>query len=247
MTTSPQRAKKPHRRYSSGSQDPILAPLTNREHWKKTNEDTLYPFPSAPLGKRTDQNSSLIAYEPRPLHIYDRVYLTNGLGIDAEADWRKELVRRGRSISASDAPANGDAPDHFKLLARYHSPPTAYASLPATPTEPYDSIDVSVHPAINPVPPTPLLKPPPPRRRHVSEDHKIYEPPPPFSLWDYLREEILATDFDSHQELKWERVSNFLNIPLAMEKVCPFVHTTCHTCWRITPSDYWLWIHPMFG
>lgn len=41
----------------------------------------------------------------------------------------------------------------------------------------------------------------------------------PFSLWDYLREELLATDFDSHQEMKWERVSNFLNVPIAIEKV----------------------------
>lgn len=41
----------------------------------------------------------------------------------------------------------------------------------------------------------------------------------PFSLWDYLQEELLATDFDSHQELKWERVSNFLNVPVAIEKV----------------------------
>lgn len=41
----------------------------------------------------------------------------------------------------------------------------------------------------------------------------------PFSLWDYLREELLATDFDSHQEMKWERVSNFLHIPFALEKV----------------------------
>ncbi|KAG9000332.1 hypothetical protein FRB93_012726 [Tulasnella sp. JGI-2019a] len=41
----------------------------------------------------------------------------------------------------------------------------------------------------------------------------------PFSLWEYLREELLATDFDSHQELKWERVSNFLSIPLGVEKI----------------------------
>jgi hypothetical protein len=41
----------------------------------------------------------------------------------------------------------------------------------------------------------------------------------PFSIWDYLQEELLATDFDSHQEMKWERVSNFLNIPYAAEKV----------------------------
>ncbi|KII92363.1 hypothetical protein PLICRDRAFT_103879 [Plicaturopsis crispa FD-325 SS-3] len=50
---------------------------------------------------------------------------------------------------------------------------------------------------------------------------------PPFSLWDYLREELLATDFDSHQELKWERVSNFLNIPVAIEKIIGFGFILC--------------------
>lgn len=85
------------------------------------------------------------------------------------------------------------------------------------------------------LPPTPISTSPPPRSLDL--DQKT-EPPlsptytvefadeikplhnPPFSLWDYLQEELLATDFDSHQELKWERVSNFLSIPLAMEKVC---------------------------
>ena len=42
---------------------------------------------------------------------------------------------------------------------------------------------------------------------------------PPFSIWEYLREELLAADFDSHQELKWERVGNFISMPLAIEKV----------------------------
>ncbi|KAG5341035.1 hypothetical protein C0989_012031 [Termitomyces sp. Mn162] len=49
----------------------------------------------------------------------------------------------------------------------------------------------------------------------------------PFSLWDYLQEELLATDFDSHQEMKWERVSNFLSIPLAMEKIIGFGFIVC--------------------
>ncbi|KAF8606126.1 DUF747-domain-containing protein [Ceratobasidium sp. AG-I] len=49
----------------------------------------------------------------------------------------------------------------------------------------------------------------------------------PFSLWDYLREELLATDFDSHQELKWERVSNFLNVPVAIEKIVSFGFILC--------------------
>lgn len=72
------------------------------------------------------------------------------------------------------------------------------------------------------LPPTPILPSPPacslpPSERGPPSDLQSHQPL--FSLWDYLREELLATDFDSHQELKWERVSNFLSIPLAVEKV----------------------------
>ncbi|PWN51695.1 DUF747-domain-containing protein [Violaceomyces palustris] len=49
----------------------------------------------------------------------------------------------------------------------------------------------------------------------------------PVSLWDYLREEILATDFDSTQELKWERVTNFMAIPFWMEKIILFGFAVC--------------------
>jgi hypothetical protein len=72
------------------------------------------------------------------------------------------------------------------------------------------------------LPPTPITSTPPPpsnaeRYKLPPEQSDVYTPP--FSLWDYLREELLVTDFDSHQELKWERVSNFLSIPIAIEKV----------------------------
>lgn len=43
----------------------------------------------------------------------------------------------------------------------------------------------------------------------------------PFSLWEYLKEEVLATDFDSTQEMKWERVTNFIAVPWWIEKVSP--------------------------
>ncbi|KAG7446514.1 DUF747-domain-containing protein [Guyanagaster necrorhizus] len=82
----------------------------------------------------------------------------------------------------------------------------AYASLPPTPISPSPS-------SSTPVSPTPAIF------------NKI--PSPPFSLWDYLREELLATDFDSHQELKWERVSNFLNIPIAIEHIIGFGYLLC--------------------
>ena len=78
------------------------------------------------------------------------------------------------------------------------------------------------------LPPTPMTSSPPPpasngeqyKLPQAQEQSDVYITP--FSLWDYLREELLATDFDSHQELKWERVSNFLSIPLAIEKVGAF-------------------------
>jgi len=59
----------------------------------------------------------------------------------------------------------------------------------------------------------------------------------PFSLWDYLREEILATDFDSHQEIKWERVSNFLQVPFAIEKVLVCSNTRILVCISLTRSQ----------
>ena len=83
---------------------------------------------------------------------------------------------------------------------------TAYASLPPTPILPS-----------RPISPPSLLSPIAP---DYTNDNPHRDPDDtPFSLWDYLREELLATDFDSHQELKWERVSNFLSMPLAIEKV----------------------------
>lgn len=71
------------------------------------------------------------------------------------------------------------------------------------------------------LPPTPITSSPPLDMTTYSvtltKSQTSYQQP--FSIWDYLQEELLATDFDSHQEMKWERVSNFLNIPYAVEKV----------------------------
>ncbi|KAF8499828.1 eukaryotic membrane protein family-domain-containing protein [Russula emetica] len=81
------------------------------------------------------------------------------------------------------------------------------------------------------LPPTPIPSSPPPstsnaeRYRLPQKQSDVYTPP--FSLWDYLREELLETDFDSHQELKWERVSNFLSIPIAIEKIVSFGFILC--------------------
>jgi hypothetical protein len=76
--------------------------------------------------------------------------------------------------------------------------PFTYSSLPPTPIASSPPLDTATYP-VTPAKP------------------QTYQQP--FSIWDYLQEELLATDFDSHQEMKWERVSNFLNIPYAIEKV----------------------------
>ncbi|KAK7045564.1 hypothetical protein VNI00_007396 [Paramarasmius palmivorus] len=94
--------------------------------------------------------------------------------------------------------------------------PLTYASLPPTPILP------SPVPSRPPSPVSPVTPVTPTSSGFFSKNS-----PPPFSLWDYLREELLATDFDSHQEMKWERVSNFLSIPLAMEKIIGFGFILC--------------------
>ncbi|KAI0283635.1 hypothetical protein BGY98DRAFT_683716 [Russula aff. rugulosa BPL654] len=84
------------------------------------------------------------------------------------------------------------------------------------------------------LPPTPIPSSPPPstsnaeraeRYRLLQKQSDVYTPP--FYLWDYLREELLATGFDSHQELKWVRVSGFLSILVAVEKIVLFGFILC--------------------
>ncbi|CAG8483773.1 17054_t:CDS:10 [Acaulospora morrowiae] len=50
---------------------------------------------------------------------------------------------------------------------------------------------------------------------------------PLFTLWDYFRDELFSCDFDSLQELKRERVTNFLSIPWAIEKLMVFGFFIC--------------------
>ncbi|GAA98908.1 uncharacterized protein L969DRAFT_51170 [Mixia osmundae IAM 14324] len=49
----------------------------------------------------------------------------------------------------------------------------------------------------------------------------------PYSLWDYLREEMSATELDGTQEVKSERVSNFLSVPMEVEKIILFGIVIC--------------------
>lgn len=146
----------------------------------------------SPIGRRT----SLSPVRRNVNHGYQRLHLTDGSDCEDYQEISTQSLR-GRSTSPT------------RSIFQNRPPPTAYASLPPTPIEPSRPFS----------PPTPV-SPISPVFQDTSSVQLEHEPfDAPFSLWDYLREELLATDFDSHQELKWERVSNFLSIPLAMEQV----------------------------
>ncbi|KAI8089470.1 eukaryotic membrane protein family-domain-containing protein [Halteromyces radiatus] len=47
------------------------------------------------------------------------------------------------------------------------------------------------------------------------------------SFWDYLRDELTVADFDTTQEIKRERVTNFLAVPGSLEKLMGFGYVVC--------------------
>lgn len=137
------------------------------------------------------------------------------------------LRERNGNISLDDEDGSSPSRDYESVLSQpeRHSfefevrPPLTYSSLPPTP------ITSS----------TPQLPSPPPTAPSFTKTSPpVKDHEPPFSLLDYLREELLATDFDSHQELKWERVGNFLHMPLAMEKVGVLRLTFCYRAYGYT-------------
>ncbi|KAG6865852.1 hypothetical protein C0991_011184 [Blastosporella zonata] len=113
------------------------------------------------------------------------------------------------------------APPHRHMFIKEEERPIplVYSSLPPTP------ISTSPSPRPYDIPPEPPYSDT--FQAELAAEAVETKPAPPFSLWDYLQEELLATDFDSHQELKWERVSNFFSIPLAMEKIIGFGFIVC--------------------
>ncbi|GLB45078.1 putative eukaryotic membrane protein family protein [Lyophyllum shimeji] len=133
-------------------------------------------------------------------------------------DRRREEESDGEDpFDHSEAIRSAPSHRHMFIKEEERAIPLVYSSLPPTP--------ISSSPI-----PHPFDREPPPLsptfHAELAEETK-YKPEAPFSLWDYLREELLATDFDSHQEQKWERVSNFLSIPLAMEKIIGFGFIVC--------------------
>ena len=170
-----------------------------------TSPKSLASAPSPTI--RTSWEPSLNPAAPSTGLIYHR-YTANGTVDFEQTQSLSPSRRRPRGRSTSPKPHIFDD----------RPLPTAYASLPPSPILRPRSF--TPPPSISPIP-----------QRYANVQPQEFQPGAPFSLWDYLREELLATDFDSHQELKWERVRNFLNMPLAMEKVSilsPVIPTLSH-------------------
>lgn len=139
---------------------------------------------------------------------------------DDPKDNRQGQLRQSSYDMSSIQQRRNPLGDHIQHLTFAQQSPSydelrhTYASLPSSPV-----IRESAMPPFSNVNPTSL--PVKVKKEELDESMHIFPPAhnPPYSLWDYLKEELLATDFDSHQELKWERVSNFLSVPIALEKV----------------------------
>ncbi|PPQ90536.1 hypothetical protein CVT25_015850 [Psilocybe cyanescens] len=162
------------------------------------------PSPIRIQSRKTSLSPSTSTRNPAH-HIYHRPYLTDGSDFE---DYLAVDINGRRTRGRSTSPT--------RSIFAQRSRPTAYASLPPTPIQP--SRPFSPLSPVSPLPASPTYE-------AASSQPEPYNVP--FSLWDYLREELLATDFDSHQELKWERVSNFLQMPVAMEKIIGFGFILC--------------------
>ncbi|KAF9050234.1 eukaryotic membrane protein family-domain-containing protein [Panaeolus papilionaceus] len=173
-----------------------------------TNSPKSLASAPSPFRDQSTKTSPSLSVKPLRAHNHQRPHLTDGSDYEEYMEKNAYTTHpRERSISPATR------------LFEDRPPPTAYASLPPTPI--LQSHPFTPSGPLSPI--EPLNDPETPQRQRTLSDPQAV----PFSLWDYLREELLATDFDSHQELKWERVSNFLSMPLAMEKIIGFGFILC--------------------
>ncbi|WFD24910.1 hypothetical protein MEQU1_003616 [Malassezia equina] len=68
-----------------------------------------------------------------------------------------------------------------------------------------------------------------PRRRTHPARHVAV-----MSLWDHLLDEVLSSSSESTQELKWERVSNFMAVPIWVEKLVTLGLLVCFNSFLYT-------------
>ncbi|KAI8146129.1 eukaryotic membrane protein family-domain-containing protein [Fennellomyces sp. T-0311] len=115
-------------------------------------------------------------------------------------------------------------PNHntFTLLDQNHRPPLHTTSKKKKKRK---AGKTPLSPLSPPAPLTPSSSSPPLSAQ--SADHKDDADDVSFSFWDYLRDELTVSDFDSTQEIKRERITNFLGVPAAIEKLMGFGFVVC--------------------
>lgn len=122
-------------------------------------------------------------------------------------------LRNNNTFNVLDSPSTKKRRKRKSKSSTPSSPLTP--TLPMTPTE-----DESGHPDREKEDQSEHVTPPPPLTQTTTATTATTEDERrSFSFWDYLRDEVTVSDFDTAQEIKRERVTNFLGVPAAVEKV----------------------------
>ena len=131
-----------------------------------------------------------------------------------------QISRRPPGSLASRRASMTDYTESENKLAKLRSRNVSLERLKVTERSSVDRIQT-----YSSLPPSPIPVSPP---EEISSRTSV---PQLQTLWDYLREELTTTELYSQgQDVKWERISNFLSIPLAIEKVCCQVIILVHSC-----------------
>lgn len=232
----PAPGKKKKRHHSRKSQGSIHSPL-----WDDSASEHLVP--EAATETPTSMSSATSSVSSSPLHSFRLI------DDPAPSPSPMQQVAEPR-IPATVLPRpTRSTPQSYSTFIKSSSPSVA-ALTPDSPT--------ATTTPLSPVPPsTPSSPVPPPdlpsSRASQRQDHYGL---PSMSFWDYLRDELTVADFDTAQEIKRERVTNFLAVPSSLEKVnvldhLPHVNQTRYSYSYSSLRCLWsvdgVWLCGLFG
>lgn len=195
-------------------------PIVGKKKKKhKSNKSTQFTPPQSPVSsqrRRSLNNTANIPTEPNGAH--RQPLSTNGHGKRAEhynnQHMRSNPPKHRRSlISRAPAEDYNDTTDLSKTENKENHPPSTVSESSNTSEQTSGrSADVSKEPSS--------------RKPTETDTKEQSSQKPSFSIWDYLKDELTASDFDSAQDLKRERITNLLGVPGAVEKVSLQAMTT---------------------
>ncbi|SAM01471.1 hypothetical protein [Absidia glauca] len=193
----PAPGKKKRRHHSRKSQGSIHSPL-----WDDSTSDHLVP--DAATETPTSMSSATSSVSSSPLHSFRSIDDPTSMQQVNEPPRSPTTVR----------------PQSTRSTPQQQPYSTFIKASPKVPAPTPDSPIATTTPLSPAPPPTPSSPVPPPdspsSRASQRQDHYGL---PSMSFWDYLRDELTVADFDTAQEIKRERVTNFLAVPSSLEKV----------------------------